>query len=75
MRPPKAAPPTRCSSPCPTHPSSKSSSTVANHHQFQQPTGADSNSLPPGINRVEQQRIAIELTLAFLDETFGIERD
>jgi len=46
----------------------------ANHHQFQQPTGADPNSLPPGITRIEQQRIAIELTLEFLDETFGIER-
>jgi len=47
----------------------------ANHHQFQQPVGADSNSLTPGISRIEQQRIAIELTLEFLDNTFGIDRE
>lgn len=46
------------------------------HLYFQQPTGADSSDDPASTRtRFEQQGIAIERTRAWLDDTFGINRD
>lgn len=46
----------------------------ASHHQFQQPLGSPGLFPPAEIAMEDQQRQAIEATLAWLDEQFAIER-